>query len=139
MAGYGSRFAFSPMAKIDVADSVCTVVSNSPPDCCIPIGSTPFPLLKQKPPTPMGWWLLFGAGYGSRTRLICLGSRDSTDELILRNGVIIAKGNWKFKPNLSTKWYSAPICVTIKERSDHYDRIRNGAGNSESLSQQPNA
>ena len=43
--------------KIVAAIGVCAGVSNSPPDCCIPMGSTPFPLLKQK--TPPLWVALF--------------------------------------------------------------------------------
>ena len=42
------------VGKIVVATSVCTGGSNSPPDCCIPMGSTPFPLLKQKNTTRLG-------------------------------------------------------------------------------------
>ena len=34
---------------------------------------------------PLRWsGILFGAGYGSRTRPVCLGSRNSTDKLTLR-------------------------------------------------------
>ena len=111
--GYGSRFAFLPLAKIIVAASLRTGVSNSPPDCCIPMGSTPAPSFLNNKATPDGVALLFGAGYGSRTRLICLGSRDSTDELILRCAAIIAKGNWKFNPYLSKQSHFASVCVMI--------------------------
>jgi len=52
-AGYGSRFAFC-RPKIIVAASVCTGVSNSPPDCCAAMGSTPFLLPVTTKSHPIG-------------------------------------------------------------------------------------
>ena len=60
----GNRFAFLPMAKIKVATSVCTGGSNSPPDCCIPIGSIPY---APKRRATLRVALLFGGDEGNRT------------------------------------------------------------------------
>ena len=65
------------------------------------IGSIPDPLQKEQ--HPGGGAVLFGAGYGNRTRLHGLGSRCITDIRTLRYGVggIIADGNRKIKGNLT--------------------------------------
>ena len=80
-AGYGNRFAFSPLAKIMVATSVCTGGWNCPPDSSTAIGSIP---VTEKRRTPRWGVLFFGAGYGNRTRLHGLGSRCITDIRTLR-------------------------------------------------------
>ena len=53
------------MAKIMVATSVCTGVSNSPPDCCIWMGSIPYAQKKKTP--PVGGVFFFGGDEGNRT------------------------------------------------------------------------
>ena len=63
--------------------TVQPVASDSPPDCRIYIGSTPSSLPYKKKDRLMAAFL-FGAGYGSRTRPVCLGSRNSTDKLTLQ-------------------------------------------------------
>jgi len=45
LAGLDLHFAFG---KIIVATSVCTGSSNSPPDCCIWMGSSPAPCKREK-------------------------------------------------------------------------------------------
>ena len=68
------------------------------------IGSIPSSLLGNNKGTPQGVPLLFGAGYGNRTRLHGLGSRCITDIRTLHSGGIIAEANGKSKPFLSEVW-----------------------------------
>ena len=79
--GYGSRFAFSPMAKIKVL----------PPSSRRQAGVHRTPafnwfdsLSLHNKRAPMRVPFYYGAGYGSRTRLHGLGSRCITDIRILR-------------------------------------------------------
>ena len=51
---------------------------------------------KNKRP-PFGWPFIFGAGYGSRTRLHGLGSRCITDIRILRTWWYYSRGNGKIQ------------------------------------------
>ena len=69
------------------------------------IGGIPALLLScsKKKSHPEGG--LFGAGYGSRTRLHGLGSRCITDIRILRLAAIIAERNGKFNRFLSLVLY----------------------------------
>ena len=100
---YGSRpclvresIAVSPSGgKRKVAASVCTGSSRCPPDICIYMGSTPFLFLPNRKDHPAGWSFLFGAGYGSRTRLHGLGSRCITDIRTLRLDGIITESEGK--------------------------------------------
>ena len=100
---YGSRpclvresIAVSPSGgKRKVAASVCTGSSRCPPDICIYMGPTPFLFLPNKKDHPAGWSFLFGAGYGSRTRLHGLGSRCITDIRTLRLDGIITESEGK--------------------------------------------
>ena len=64
--------------------------------------SIPSPLFCSKKKDTHKGVLLFGAGYGSRTRLHGLGSRCITDIRILRTNSIIAEPTGKFKAFLST-------------------------------------
>ena len=97
-AEYGSRFAFSPLAKIIVRRRPAGG-GNAHPRCIL-MGSTPFSI-RTKNATPDGVAFFVGAGYGSRTRLHGLGSRCITDIRTLRSVGIIAKGAIKSNPFLS--------------------------------------
>ena len=96
---YGSRLPL-PTAAYGIA-AVLPAANNSPPGCCIQIGSTLSVSCSKKESHPEGW--PFGAGYGSRTRLHGLGSRCITDIRILQLSVIIAEPKGKFNRFLSVR------------------------------------
>ena len=54
-----TRCAFSPLAKIKVATSVCTGGRNCPPDSSAAMGSRPAPCEKRKKDHPFGWSFFF--------------------------------------------------------------------------------
>ena len=52
------------VGKIKVAASLRTGVSNSPPDCCIQVGSIPVFLFLKQETTPVGWFSCLEQGTG---------------------------------------------------------------------------
>ncbi len=53
---YRTRYAFSPLAKIEVVTSVCTGHSNMPQACRTAMGSSPISnAIPKKKDHPIGW------------------------------------------------------------------------------------